>query len=157
MKLEWKNKTAKTLTLAHFICFLENNCVGKFLLKPEILCLLFKQCCQIQNFVKSPKIALSDKILQKQNFGSCLKSKQRTSRLNRNLSKKLFFREQMKWDFVKALTPLVGLNRQIRRSWERGKTLRNWKKEKELYCVQSKFRPRPQTNFLSTGCLSDKN
>ena len=118
MKLEWKNKTAKTLTLAHFICFLENNGVGQFLLKPEILCLLFKQCCQIQNFVKSPKIALSDKILQKQNFGSCLKSKQRTSGLNRNLSKQLFFREQMKWDFVKALTPLVGLNRQIRRSWE---------------------------------------
>ena len=34
--------------------------VGKFLLNPEILCLLFKQCCQIQSFVNGKIIEVLD-------------------------------------------------------------------------------------------------
>ena len=35
-------------SIAYFICYLENNSEGKFLLKLEILCLFFNKCCQVK-------------------------------------------------------------------------------------------------------------
>ena len=38
---------------------LENDCIGKIILKPEIFCLLFTKCCWVQNFVKHKNLVLS--------------------------------------------------------------------------------------------------
>ena len=57
--------------VAHLICSLENECVGKCLFKPEINCLLFKQRCQIQTLAKDQNIGLFRQfICCLQNFGS---------------------------------------------------------------------------------------
>ena len=55
------NKILKFI-LAHFICSLQNYCVCTFLLKPEILCLLFKKFARSKILKRAKKLVISDNL-----------------------------------------------------------------------------------------------
>ena len=92
------------LLIVHFICSLENS-YDQITIKAKKLCLLLKQCCQIQN----QNLFLDHKLIILDNLFVCFIHRLKTKILDLatllekqtnhfwNLSTQLLFREQMNW------------------------------------------------------------